>query len=72
MFALSGSLAERLCAEVGEHWRFRTVDRKTKQLGANRPARQRAWAKVKRRAKKAGIDTPGICNHTFRGTGITA
>ena len=23
-------------------------------------------------AKKAGIDTPGICNHTFRGTGITA
>jgi len=51
---------------------FRTVDRKTKQLGANRLDRQRAWAMVKRRAKKAGIDTPGICNHTFRGTGITA
>lgn len=27
---------------------------------------------VKRRARKAGIETPGICNHTFRGSGITA
>lgn len=51
---------------------FRSVDRKTKQIGANRLDRQRAWAMIKRRAKKAGIDTPGICNHTFRGTGITA
>jgi integrase/recombinase XerD len=48
------------------------VDRTTKQLGANRLDRQRACAMVKRRAKKAGIDTPDICNHTFRGTGITA
>ncbi len=38
----------------------------------NRLDRQRAWAVVKRRAKKAGIDTPGICNHTFRRTGIAA
>jgi integrase len=44
-----------------------SVGRQTKQLGANRLDRQRAWAMVKRRAKKAGI-----CNHTFRGTGITA
>ena len=51
---------------------FRTVDRKTKRLGSTRLDRQRAWAMVKRRAKKAGIETPGICNHTFRGTGITA
>ncbi len=51
---------------------FRSVDRKTKQLGANRLDRQRAWAMIKRRAKKVGVDTPGICNHTFRGTGITA
>jgi site-specific recombinase XerD len=51
---------------------FRTVDRKTKHLCANRLDRQRAWAMVKRRAKKAGIDTPGICNHTFCGTRITA
>ena len=50
---------------------FRTADPKTKQLGANRVDRQRASAMVKRRAK-AGIDTSGICNHTFHGTGITA
>jgi len=51
---------------------FRSVDRKTKHLGNNRLDRQRAWAMVKRRASEAGIDTTGICNHTFRGTGITA
>jgi len=51
---------------------FRTVDRKTRKLGSTRLDRQRAWAMVKRRTKKAGIETQGICNHTFRGTGITA
>jgi integrase/recombinase XerD len=48
------------------------VDRKTKALSPRRLDRQRAWAMVKRRAQQAGIETPGICNHTFRGTGITA
>jgi site-specific recombinase XerD len=51
---------------------FRTVDRKTKTLSSTRLDRQRAWAMVKRRAQQAGIETEGICNHTFRGTGITA
>ena len=51
---------------------FRTVDRKSKQLGGTRLDRQRAWAMVRRRAAKAGLTTDGICNHTFRGTGITA
>jgi len=51
---------------------FRTVDRKTRRLGSTRLDRQRAWAMVKRWAKKAGVETTGICNHTFRGTGITA
>jgi len=51
---------------------FRSVDRKTKELGEGRLDRQRAWAMVKRRAKEAGIETAGVCNHTFRGTGITA
>lgn len=51
---------------------FRTVDRKTKTLGTSWLDRQRAWAMVKRRAREAGIDAPGICNHTFWGTGITA
>ena len=27
---------------------------------------------AKRRAEQTGIETPGICNHTFRGTSITA
>jgi len=27
---------------------------------------------VKRRAQRAGIETAGICNHIFLGTGITA
>jgi integrase/recombinase XerD len=51
---------------------FRSVDRKTKELNSRRLDRQRAWAMVKRRALQPGIATPGICNHTFRGTGITA
>lgn len=51
---------------------FRTVDRKTKTLGSTRLDRQRAWAIVKRRAQQTGTDAPDICNHTFRGTGITA
>jgi site-specific recombinase XerD len=59
-------------AEDKEGPLFRSVDRKTKTLGPGRLDRQRAWAMVKRRARQAGIETPGICNHTFRGTGITA
>jgi integrase/recombinase XerD len=51
---------------------FRSVDRKTKELSERRLDRQRAWEMVKRRARLAGIETPGVCNHTFRGTGITA
>lgn len=51
---------------------FRAVDRKSKGLGSKRLTRQRAWDMAKRRARKAGIKTEGICNHTFRGTGITA
>lgn len=42
------------------------------QMHEKRLKRQNAWDMVKRRAKKACIETPGICNHTFRGTGITA
>jgi hypothetical protein len=33
--------------------------------------RTNAWAMVRRRAKAAGITTE-VCNHTFRGRGITA
>lgn len=51
---------------------FRAMDRQTRQLSDTRLNRQRAYDMVRRRARQAGIDTPGICNHTFRGTGITA
>ena len=50
---------------------FRTIDRKSKAL-SDRPLPQAsAWEMVNRRAKAAGIKT-AVCNHTFRGTGITA
>lgn len=50
---------------------FRTQRRGSiKKLGHNRLNRRDAWAMVKRRAVDAGIATD-ICNHTFRGTGIT-
>jgi len=51
---------------------FRAADRKTRTLSSRRLDRHRTWGMVKRRAAKAGIETDGICNHTFRGTGITA
>ncbi len=50
---------------------FRTIDRHTKTL-SDRPLPQaNAWEMVNRRARAAGIKT-AVCNHTFRGTGITA
>ena len=51
---------------------FRTIDRSTKSLSTTRLQRAEALAMVKRRARKAGVETPGICNHTFRGSGITS
>ena len=50
---------------------FRSIS-KSGLLKEERFLRQNAWNMVKYRAKKAGIETLGICNHTFRGTGITA
>lgn len=51
---------------------FPTIDRTTKMLSARRLQRTEALLMVRRRARKAGIETPGICNHTFRGSGITS
>jgi len=51
---------------------FRAMDRQTRRLSDTRLNRQRAYDMVRRRARQAGIEAPGICNHTFRGTGITA
>jgi site-specific recombinase XerD len=51
---------------------FPSIDRVTKTLSGTRLHRMEALAMVKRRARNAGIETPGICNHTFRGSGITS
>ena len=50
---------------------FRTIDRQTKALSDRALPQANAWELVNRRAKAAGIKT-AVCNHTFRGTGITA
>jgi integrase/recombinase XerD len=41
------------------------------ELNGERLDRVNAWKMVRRRARTAGITTE-VCNHTFRGTGITA
>ena len=50
---------------------FQTIGRGTEVLSGRRLNRTEAWYMVRRRAKAAGLDT-AVCNHTFRGTGITA
>jgi site-specific recombinase XerD len=49
---------------------FRSIDRK-RQLSSRPLAQVDAWRAVNRRAAAAGIEGR-LCNHTFRGTGITA
>lgn len=51
---------------------FRSIDRNTKQPGRRRLHRSESLRMIQRRTKQAGIKTPGIGNHSFRGTGITA
>ncbi len=49
---------------------FRSAVGRTGVLTGKPLDRRNAWDMVRRRAKKAGIET-AICNHTFRATGIT-
>jgi len=52
---------------------FRTFKGKTGLMTDNRLTRQNCLHMIKRRAKTAGLGRADeICNHTFRGTGITA
>ncbi len=52
---------------------FRTLRGRSGQLNDKRLHRTECLAMIKRRCKQAGIDNAAnICNHTFRGTGITA
>jgi len=49
---------------------FRTTIGTTRKLTERGLQRQEAWAMIKRRALKAGVNTEA-CNHTFRASGIT-
>ena len=51
---------------------FRSIDRRTKQLSSRRLHRSESLRMIWRKTKQAGIETPGLGNHTLRGTGITA
>jgi site-specific recombinase XerD len=51
--------------------KYRPYGRGRAELNGERLHRANAWAMVRRRAKAAGITTQ-VCNHSFRGTGITA
>jgi Aldo/keto reductase family/Phage integrase family len=51
--------------------RHRPWGRGAAELNGERLNRINAWPMVQRRAKAAGITTE-VCNHSFRGTGITA
>ena len=58
-------------ASKGSSPLFRTINRRRTGFTDNRLDRREAWAMVKRRTKAAGLGDR-FCNHTFRGTGITA
>ena len=49
---------------------FRSTRGRSRALTGSRMSRQDAWRMVKRRVKAAGLYA-AICNHSFRGTGIT-
>jgi site-specific recombinase XerD len=77
---LEGYLAEYIeCGRLGDAGRvplfqaitYRPYGRGQAELNGERLDRINAWKMVRRRAKAAGITTE-VCNHTFRGTGITA
>lgn len=50
---------------------FRTFKGKTGTMTENRMLQTYAWQMVQRRVAAAGLSLSGICNHSFRGTGIT-
>ena len=69
--------AEQFPYELGKSGRptkrqplFRSTRGRSGVLNENRMSRQDAWRMIKRRAAQAGINAK-ICNHSFRGTGIT-
>ena len=60
-------------AELEEGPLFRTLRGRSGKLNEKRLHRTECLAMVKRRCRQAGLENAGnLCNHTFRGTGITA
>jgi len=52
---------------------FRTLRGRSGELNEKRLHRTECWAMIKRRCRQAGMENADLlCNHTFRGTGITA
>ena len=52
---------------------FRTLRGRSGKLNENRLHRTECLAMIKRRCRQAGMENASmLCNHTFRGTGITA
>ena len=52
---------------------FRTLRGRSGELNEKRLHRTECLAMIKRRSRQAGMDNAALlCNHTFRGTGITA
>jgi integrase len=66
-----GRLAEAGRVPLFQSIRYRPYGRGQAELNGERLDRINAWKMVRRRAKAARITTD-VCNHTFRGTGITA
>lgn len=50
---------------------FRTFKGKTGTMTENSMLQTYAWQRVQRRVAAAGLSVTDICNHSFRGTGIT-
>lgn len=67
---LDAYLAAAGIAEDRKGWLFRSVHGRSQELTQKPLLRQNVWGMVKRRARAAGIRMD-VCNHTFRGTGIT-
>ena len=63
-------LPDRQSTPLFQTFKRRPYGRGEPELSGRRLSRVAAWQMVQRRAEAAGLDTH-ICNHTFRGTGIT-
>ena len=60
-------------ADIKDGPLFRTLRGRSGQLNEKRLHRTECLAMIKRRCRQAGMDNAALlCNHTFRGTGITA